>query len=96
LQDSTRYCNTEFRWRMGKRKSYNYGPIPTFVTNPGGFLKENATNVENIFSISGSPLRLQAVEAAFNCPPCYSKGLDRSGAAVRDESLPCVYRKFVS
>lgn len=39
--------------------------------------------MENIFCVSGSALRLQKLEAAFNEPP-YGKGLDCSGYTVHD------------
>ena len=43
-----------------------------------------ATLVEDIFCVSGSALRLQKLEAAFNEPPRYGKGIDWSGYTVHD------------
>lgn len=43
-----------------------------------------ATDVENIFCVGGSALRLQKLEAEFNDPPDYGKGLDWSGYTVHD------------
>ena len=43
-----------------------------------------ATLVEDIFCVSGSALRLQKLEAAFNEPPRYGKGLDWSGYTIHD------------
>lgn len=40
--------------------------------------------MENIFSVSGYALRLQKLEATFNEPPRYGKGLDWSGYTVHD------------
>ena len=40
--------------------------------------------MQDIFSISGSPLRLQKLEAAFNEPPRYGKGVDWTGYTVHD------------
>ena len=45
---------------------------------------ELATEVENIFNISGSVARLRTLQAAFNEPPRYGKGLDWSGFTVHD------------
>lgn len=41
-------------------------------------------NVENIFCISGSPLRLQNLQDSFNRPPKYGMSLDWSGYTVHD------------
>lgn len=43
-----------------------------------------ATDVEDIFCVSGSALRLQQLEHCFNEPPRYGKGLDWSGYTVHD------------
>lgn len=43
-----------------------------------------ATDVEDIFCVSGSALRLQKLEAAFNEPPLYGKRFDWSGYTVHD------------
>lgn len=40
--------------------------------------------VENIFCISGSPLRLQTLQDSFNGPPKYGENLDWSGYTVHD------------
>ena len=43
-----------------------------------------ATLVEDIFCVSGSAIRLQKLEAAFNEPPRYGGGTDWSGYTVHD------------
>lgn len=42
------------------------------------------TEVKDLFTVSGSPLRLQKLEAAFNEPPRYGRGIDWSGYTVHD------------
>ena len=42
------------------------------------------TEVKDLFTVSGSPLRLQQLEAAFNEPPRYGRGIDWSGYTVYD------------
>lgn len=42
------------------------------------------TEVKDLFTVSGSPLRLQKLEAAFKEPPHYGKGIDWSGYTVHD------------
>lgn len=42
------------------------------------------TEVKDLFTVSGSPLRLQKLEAAFNEPPRYGEGFDWSGYTVHD------------
>ena len=44
----------------------------------------SGTEVKDLFTVSGSPLRLQKLEAAFNEPPRYGKGFDWSGYTVHD------------
>ena len=43
-----------------------------------------ATEIKDLFAVNGSPLRLQQLEAAFNAPPHYGKGIDWSGSTVHD------------
>ncbi len=40
--------------------------------------------IENIFCVSGSPLRLQNLQDSFNKPPRYGEGIDWSGYTVHD------------
>jgi len=63
-----------------KGQSASNQQVNRFVTNP----LHPATDVEDIFSISGSPLRLQPLEAVFDKPPKYGKGFDWSGYTVHD------------
>ena len=42
------------------------------------------TKIKDLFTVSGSPLRLQKLEAAFNEPPHYGKAFDWSGYTVHD------------
>ena len=42
------------------------------------------TEVKDLFAVSGSPLRLQKLEGAFNEPPRYGNGIDWSGYTVHD------------
>ena len=42
------------------------------------------SKVENLFCISGSPLRLQNLQDSFSKPPKYGEGLDWSGYTVHD------------
>ncbi|PGH17526.1 hypothetical protein AJ79_01126 [Helicocarpus griseus UAMH5409] len=60
------------------------GYIPVIVGKTGLFLKEKATEVENIFSISGSPTRVKLLEDIFNRPDRYGKGHDWSGYTAYD------------
>lgn len=58
------------------KKAYIYGYIPVVVAKCGLYLKENATNVQGIFRISGSTKRMRELQAIFDEPPNFGKDLD--------------------
>ncbi|MDI1486699.1 MAG: GTPase activating protein (GAP) for Rho1p [Ramalina farinacea] len=84
LYDSVRLANVAISLMNEAGESFVYGYVPLVVAKFGVFLKEKATEVENIFNISGSVARLTTLQAAFNEPPRYGKGLDWSGFTVHD------------
>lgn len=51
---------------------------------PNQFVFNAGREVPDLFSVSGSPKRLKALESAFNSPPNYGKKLDWSGYTVHD------------
>lgn len=58
------------------KKAYIYGFIPVVVAKCGLYLKENATDVQGIFRISGSTKRMRELQSIFDDPPHYGKDLD--------------------
>lgn len=48
------------------------------------FLKEKATEVEGIFRLGGAERRIKELQATFNSPDKYGKGLDWTGYTVHD------------
>ena len=65
-------------------KSFTYGYVPIVVAKCGVFLKEKATEVEGIFRLPGAERRIRELQATFNSPDKYGKGLDWTGYTVHD------------
>ncbi|KAL8852195.1 MAG: hypothetical protein Q9221_002905 [Calogaya cf. arnoldii] len=84
LQDSIRYANVAISLTNEHGESYIYGYVPIVVAKCGVFLKEKATDVEGIFRLSGSNKRIKELQAVFDSPDRYGKGLDWTGYTVHD------------
>ena len=91
-------------------KSYIYGYVPIVVAKCGVFLKEKgmnasdplatfvdlvvATDVEGIFRLSGSAKRIKELQAQFDAPTRFGKGLDWTGYTVHDAAN--VLRRYLN
>ncbi|KAH8918096.1 RhoGAP-domain-containing protein [Atractiella rhizophila] len=75
-------------------KSYIYGYIPIVVAKCGLFLKENATETEGVFRVSGSAKRMKELQAIFDAPPKYGKDLQWLNYSVHDAAS--VLRRFLN
>ncbi|KAH0559597.1 hypothetical protein GP486_003891 [Trichoglossum hirsutum] len=84
LQVSIKYANVAISLTDAEGKSFIYGYVPIVVAKCGVFLKEKATDIEGIFRLSGSAKRIKDLQAIFNSPDRYGKGLDWSGYTVHD------------
>ncbi|MCJ1266885.1 hypothetical protein MMC22_006770 [Lobaria immixta] len=84
LQDSIKYANVAISLMNERNESFIYGYVPIVVAKCGVFLKEKATDVEGIFRLSGSAKRIKELQAAFDTPDRYGKGLDWTGYTVHD------------
>ena len=100
LQDSIKYANVAISLTNEHGESYIYGYVPIVVAKCGVFLKEKgtrefshlwtnwliraATDVEGIFRLSGSSKRIKELQAIFDSPDRYGKGLDWTGYTVHD------------
>ncbi|KIW93129.1 uncharacterized protein Z519_05734 [Cladophialophora bantiana CBS 173.52] len=84
LAESIRYANVAISLQNEYGESFIYGYVPIVVAKCGVFLKEKATDVEGIFRLSGSAKRIKDLQAVFNSPDRYGKGLDWSGYTVHD------------
>ncbi|KAI9764216.1 MAG: hypothetical protein M1840_008606 [Geoglossum simile] len=84
LQVSIKYANVAISLTDSDGKSFIYGYVPIVVAKCGIFLKEKATDIEGIFRLSGSAKRIKDLQAIFNSPDRYGKGLDWTGYTVHD------------
>ena len=84
LQESITYANVAISLYNDSGQPFIYGYIPIVVAKCGLFLKENATETEGIFRLSGSAKRIKDLQAIFDEPPKYGKGHDWDGFTVHD------------
>lgn len=84
LQESITYANVAISLYNDDGQTFIYGYIPIVVAKCGLFLKDNATETEGIFRLSGSAKRIKDLQAIFDLPPKYGKGLDWTGFTVHD------------
>lgn len=84
LQESIIYANVAISLYNSDGQTFIYGYIPIVVAKCGLFLKDNATETEGIFRLSGSAKRIKDLQAIFDQPPKYGKGLDWTGFTVHD------------
>ncbi|KNZ63598.1 hypothetical protein VP01_1121g2 [Puccinia sorghi] len=76
LEDSLQFASVAISMIGQDQKAYIYGFIPVVVAKCGLYLKENGTQVQGIFRISGSTKRMKELQAIFDDPPFYGKDLD--------------------
>ncbi|KAA6408436.1 MAG: hypothetical protein FRX48_07518 [Lasallia pustulata] len=84
LHESIIYANVAISLMNEAKESFIYGYVPIVVAKCGVFLKEKATDVEGIFRLSGSAKRIKELQAVFDSPDRYGKGLDWTGYTVHD------------
>lgn len=84
LSTSIKYANVAISLTDSEGKQFTYGYVPIVVAKCGVFLKEKATDVEGIFRLSGSAKRIKDLQAVFDTPDRYGKGLDWTGYTVHD------------
>ncbi|KAI9813449.1 MAG: hypothetical protein M1827_004124 [Pycnora praestabilis] len=94
LQISIKYANVAISLSDENGKSFIYGYVPIVVAKCGVYLKEKATDVEGIFRLSGSAKRIKDLQAAFNSPDRYGKGLDWTGYTVHDAAN--IFRRYLN
>lgn len=94
LNKSIKYANVSISLSDPSGEQFVYGYIPIVVAKCGVYLKKNATTVEGIFRLSGSARRIKELQAIFNSPPRFGKGLDWSGFNVHDAAN--VLRRYLN
>jgi GTPase-activating protein SAC7 len=58
--------------------------VPIVVAKAGVFLKEKASDVEDIFALNGNPARMMRLQQVFNGPDRFGKDHDWTGRTVYD------------
>ncbi|KAL9085317.1 MAG: hypothetical protein Q9159_004766 [Coniocarpon cinnabarinum] len=94
LQTSIIYANVAISLTNNQGHGFIYGYVPIVVAKCGVFLKERATDVEGIFRLAGAERRIKELQATFNSPKKYGKGLDWTGYTVHDAAN--VLRRYIN
>ncbi|ODV91282.1 hypothetical protein CANCADRAFT_20500, partial [Tortispora caseinolytica NRRL Y-17796] len=94
LTDSLALASITISTTYKKHPDDAYGKIPVVVAKCGLFLKENATEVEGIFRLSGSAKRIRELQEAFSAPPNYGRDLSWDGYLVHDAAN--VLRRYLN
>lgn len=94
LATSIKYANVAISLTNEKGESYTYGYVPIVIAKCGVFLKEKGTDVHGIFRLPGSSKRIKELQATFDSPDRYGKGLDWSGFTVHDAGS--IFRRYIN
>lgn len=94
LDQSIVYAHVAISLQDSQGRSFVYGYIPIVVAKCGVYLKDNATEVEGIFRLSGSAKRIKDLVVMFDSPPRYGKGLSWDGFTVHDAAN--VLRRYLN
>jgi GTPase-activating protein SAC7 len=69
------------------------GYVPIVVAKCGLFLKDNGTETEGVFRVSGSAKRMKELQTIFDSPPKYGKDLVWTTYSVHDAAS--VFRRYL-
>ncbi|KAI0299262.1 Rho GTPase activation protein [Russula brevipes] len=72
------------------------GYIPVVVGKCGRFLRENTTEAEGIFNVSGSNGRIPELQEVFETPPRYGKSLDWGQENYTTHDVAGVFRRYLT
>ena len=94
LATSIKYANVAISLTKENGESYTYGYVPIVIAKCGVFLKEKGTDVHGIFRLPGSAKRIKELQAIFDAPDRYGKGLSWEGYTVHDAGS--IFRRYVN
>ena len=94
LATSIKYANVAISLTNEEGESYIYGYVPIIIAKCGVYLKEKGTDVHGIFRLPGSARRIKELQAAFDSPDRYGKGLDWTGYTVHDAGS--IFRRYIN
>ncbi|KAI5122935.1 hypothetical protein M0805_007613 [Coniferiporia weirii] len=96
LSESLRYASVQISTANSNGELYVWGDIPVVVAKCGLYLKENATEVEGTFRVSGSNKRMRELQALFEDPPKYGKNLDWKKENYTTHDVASVFRRYLT
>ena len=96
LQESIQYANVAISLYNDNGQPFIYGYIPIVVAKCGLFLKEEATETEGIFRVSGSAKRIKELQDIFDTPPKYGKGLDWRATGFTVHDAANILRRYLN
>ena len=94
LATSIKYANVAISLTKETGESYTYGYVPIVIAKCGVFLKEKGTDVHGIFRLPGSAKRIKELQAIFDAPDRFGKGLNWDGYTVHDAGS--IFRRYVN
>ncbi|EJF64820.1 Rho GTPase activation protein [Dichomitus squalens] len=96
LKESLKYASVQISTANANGELYVWGYIPVVVAKCGLYLKENATEVEGTFRVSGSNKRMKELQAAFETPPRYGKDLEWTKEQFTTHDVASVFRRYLT
>ena len=94
LSTSIKYANVAISLTNEAGETYIYGYVPIIIAKCGVFLKEKGTDVHGIFRLAGAAKRIKELQAIFDSPDRYGKGLDWTGYTVHDAAS--IFRRYIN
>ncbi|KAH8117941.1 Rho GTPase activation protein [Phellopilus nigrolimitatus] len=96
LHESLEYASVQVSTANSNGELYIWGDIPVVVAKCGLYLKENATEVEGTFRVSGSTKRMRDLQALFETPPKYGRNLDWKKETYTSHDVASVFRRYLT
>ncbi|KAK1927239.1 Rho GTPase activator [Papiliotrema laurentii] len=96
LDESVRYASVQISTQDQDGSLHIWGVIPVVVAKCGLYLKENATEVEGTFRISGSSKRMRDLQAIFDNGPKYGKNIDWRSLPYTSHDVATIFRRFLT
>ncbi|RXK41103.1 hypothetical protein M231_01506 [Tremella mesenterica] len=96
LHESIRYAAVQISTAGPDGSLYVWGVIPIVVAKCGLYLKENATEVEGVFRISGSAKRMRELQQIFDTGPKYGKNIDWKSLPFSPHDVATIFRRFLT
>ncbi|EIN10060.1 Rho GTPase activation protein [Punctularia strigosozonata HHB-11173 SS5] len=96
LRESLKFASVQISTANANGELYVWGYVPVVVAKCGLYLKENATEVDGTFRVSGSNKRMRDLQAIFETPPRYGKSLDWKNEHFTTHDVASVFRRYLT